>query len=126
MPNFTIDSNARKEWRISILDYGFLKTYSVRLNPTLRCLNKSNEKKIYTCRVIGWSVEPVGSKNLKPGPASLVTLLILPRNSFNTHSAKTNFFYSVYLYRWLAYLTHISGDFVGNFHNNHITIEFYF
>ncbi len=32
----------------------------------------------------------------------------------SSRSANTNFFYSVYLYRWLAYLTYISGDPVGS------------
>jgi hypothetical protein len=58
-------------------------------------------------------LEPVGSKIFRPWPASLVTLLILPRIflifTSSNRSANTNFFYPVCPYRWLAYLTHISG-----------------
>ncbi len=75
-------------------------------------------------------VESVGSKIFGLAPASWVTLLILPRKFFTptsiVRSANTNFFYSVYPYRRLEYLTDVSGNLGDNFHNNQIKIEFYF
>jgi hypothetical protein len=43
----------------------------------------------------------------------------------SSRSANTNFFYSVYAYRWIAYLIHMSGSLGGDFHNNQIKIEVY-
>jgi hypothetical protein len=77
----------------------------------------------------GGPVELVGSKIFGPGPASLFTLLIFQETFLmfrsSSRSANTNFFYSVYPYRWLAYLAHTSAHVSGHFHNNRIIIEFY-
>ncbi len=37
-----------------------------------------------------------------------------------------NFFFSAYLYVWLAHLTHISGNLDDNFHNHQFIMELYF